>query len=232
MPTLAGLGFSSKIPVGEHTLDNHMQWLNSVLKQLKLDELVFVGQDWGGPTGMGALAMSPGLLKGAVVLNTGFNAPTEERSISRIHALVKTPVVGELLVETLGRGFSGLPDLQGDPTSMPEEIIHLYRQPLLDSGNGKAPLAMMRMVPDGPDHPSAEAMRFIAQYVEELDIPAEIVWGMRDPILGGLLFNMQENFPDAAVTETQAGHFLQEEVPLEIAAAILRVVNAAEQAGD
>jgi len=226
MPTLAGLGFSSKIPVGEHTLDNHMRWINSVLQQLELDELVYVGQDWGGPAGMGALALSPGLLKGAVLLNTGFSAPTEERSISRIHALVKTPVVGELIVETFGKGFSGLPKLQGDPASIPEEIINLYRQPLLDSGNGKAPLAMMRMVPDGPNHPSAERMRFIGNYVEELDIPAEIVWGMRDPILGGLLSSMQANFPRAPVTETQAGHFLQEEVPVEIAAAILRVVQA------
>ena len=231
MPTLAGLGFSSKIPVGEHTLDNHMRWINSVLQQLELDELVYVGQDWGGPIGMGALALSPGLLQGAVLLNTGFNAPTEERSISRIHALVKTPVVGELIVETFGKGFSGLPNLQGEPASMPEEVIDLYRQPLLDSGNAKAPLAMMRMVPDGPNHPSAEPMRFVGRYVEELDVPAEIVWGMRDPILGGLLSNMQANFPDAPVTQTQAGHFLQEEVPMEIAAAILRVVHAVTQAG-
>ena len=229
MPSLVGLGFSSKVPASEHTLNNHMRWINSVLTQLALDKLVFVGQDWGGPAGMGALALSPDLLKGAVLLNTGFNAPTEERNISTIHAIVKTPVVGELIVEIFGRGFSGLPRLQGDPASIPEQVINLYRQPVLDSGNSKAPLAMMRMVPDGPNHPSAEQMRFIGQYVAGLDIPAEIVWGMSDPILGGLLVNMKANFPDAPVTETQAGHFLQEEVPVEIAAAILRVVAEVEK---
>src|SRR5210317_441737 len=61
MPTLVGLGFSSKVPASEHTLDNHVRWLNGVLAQLKLTELVYVGQDWGGPTGMGALAQSPDL---------------------------------------------------------------------------------------------------------------------------------------------------------------------------
>ena len=40
MPTLVGLGFSSKIPASEHTLDNHMRWINSVLVQLQLEELV------------------------------------------------------------------------------------------------------------------------------------------------------------------------------------------------
>ena len=63
MPTMVGLGFSSKIPVSEHKLGNHVSWMNSVLDQLELTELVYVGQDWGGPVGMGALAMSPDLLK-------------------------------------------------------------------------------------------------------------------------------------------------------------------------
>jgi len=36
---------------------------------------------------------------------------------------------------------------------------------------------------------------------------------------------MKRFFPDAPVTETQGGHFLQEEVPAEIAVALLRVVD-------
>ena len=84
---------------------------------------------------------------------------------------------------------------------------------------------MMRMVTDGPDHPSAAAMRIIERYVQGLDIPAEIVWGVNDPILGGLLPMMKRNFPGAPVTETDGGHFLQEEVPVEIAAALLRVID-------
>ena len=36
---------------------------------------------------------------------------------------------------------------------------------------------------------------------------------------------MKLNFPDAPVTETEAGHFLQEEVPQEIADAIVRVID-------
>ncbi len=49
MPTLVGLGSSSKIPASQHTLDDHIRWMNSVLEQLMLTELVYVGQDWGGP---------------------------------------------------------------------------------------------------------------------------------------------------------------------------------------
>jgi haloalkane dehalogenase len=225
MPTLVGLGFSSKIPASEHTLDNHIRWINGVLQQLKLTELVYVGQDWGGPIGMGALARSPDLLRGAVLLNTGFNAPKEKMDLSRAHATVKTPVVGELLLEVFLSIFEQLPRMQGDPDSLPADVVELYGRPVRESGNEKAPLAMMRMVTDGPDHPSAAAMRVIEGYVQGLDIPAEIVWGMKDPILAKGLPLMKQNFPDAPVTETEAGHFLQEEVPVVITGALLRVLD-------
>lgn len=225
MPTLVGLGFSSKVPASEHTLDNHIRWLNGVLQQLKLTELIYVGQDWGGPSGMGALARSPGLLKGAVILNTGFNAPTGPMELSRAHAAVRTPVVGELVTGVFASIFERLPDLQGDPGSIPEDVQQLYGKPVLDSGNSKAPLAMMRMVPDGVDHPSVPAQRNIEKYVQSLDVPTEIIWGMKDPILAKGLSGMEQNFPNARVTETVAGHFLQEEVPVEIAAALMRVLD-------
>ena len=49
MPTMVGLGYSTKIPASEHTLDNHMRWMNRVLTTLELTEAVYAGQDWGGP---------------------------------------------------------------------------------------------------------------------------------------------------------------------------------------
>ena len=230
MPTMVGLGFSTKVPASEHTLDNHMRWMNSVLKTLNLTEVVFVGQDWGGPVGMGALSLSPDVLKGAVVMNTGVRAPRVPMDLSRAHALVKTPLVGELLVEAMSPlFFTRLAEVQGDPATMPPPVMDLYRRPLQDSGNAKATLALMRMVADGPDHASSPALRDIERYVEGLDIPAELVWGMNDPILARGLPVMQKILPTAPVIETEAGHFLQEEVPEIIAAAVLRIVERVQK---
>jgi haloalkane dehalogenase len=69
----------------------------------------------------------------------------------------------------------------------------------------------------------------VGRYIQGLDIPAEIVWGMKDPILGYLLPVMKRNFPKAPVTKTKAGHFLQEEVPAGIAAALLRVIDQVQK---
>ena len=101
MPTSIGLGFSSKIPASQHTLDNHIRWINKVLNELELSEVIYSGQDWGGPIGMGALSLSPDLIKGAVLMNTGFNAPKEKVDLTSMHARVKTL----LLVNCLLRFF-------------------------------------------------------------------------------------------------------------------------------
>ena len=227
MPTKVGLGFSTKVPASLHTLENHMRWMNTALNKLDLADVVYVGQDWGGPVGMGALSLSPDMLSGAVLMNTGLDAPREKMDLSRAHALVKTPVVGELLLEVFANNFwKNLPNVQGDPASIPPDVMEVYRRPLDDSGNAKAPLALMRMVSDGPDHPDAGALRDIERYVDGLQIPVELVWGMSDPILAKGLAAMETNFPTAPVTRTDAGHFLQEEVPAVIAGAVMRVVNA------
>ena len=54
---------------------------------------------------MGALSMSPGMLSGTVQMNTGLDAPHEKMDLSQAHALVKTPVVGELLLEVFANNF-------------------------------------------------------------------------------------------------------------------------------
>ena len=53
--------------------------------------------------------------------------------------------------------------------------------------------------------------------------------GGRNPFLGKALPRMEENFPKAPVTQTDAGHFLQEEVPDEIAQALIRVLSQVKE---
>ena len=230
MPTMVGLGYSSKVPVRDHTVENHNRWLNAALGELDLDGLIYVGQDWGGIVGVGALSLSPELVDGIVIMNTAIYAPTEKMKVSRLHDMVRTPVIGELLIEVFNSPFDRLDRVQGDPGSITQEVKDLYGRPVRESGNAKAPLALMRMVPHSPDHPSTQPMGALVTFVRGLDVPTEIVWGMNDPIIGRALPAMQEHFPDAHVTQTEAGHFLQEEVPDVIAAAVMRVHDEIEAA--
>ena len=70
------------------------------------------------------------------------------------------------------------------------------------------------------DHPSVQALRKGEDWARAFTGPMHFVWGERDPILGRALKRHAETFPQAKVTRTQAGHFLQEEVPELLAAAV------------
>lgn len=225
MPTMVGLGFSSAIPAEQHTLDNHVRWMNEALNQLELDELIYVGHDWGGPVGLGALERSPELLAGAVLLNTAFGAPTAPVELNPQLLALLSPLPADAELTLSASLFDQLPAAQNDPTTLSPDVLDLYRRPVTESDNPIGPLAVLRMAATGPEHPTAEALRTIDAYLAQIDVPAEIVWGVNDPILGNRLPDLVALFPDAPVTRTDSGHFLQEEVdsPEEIAAAIQRV---------
>ena len=125
------------------------------------------------------------------------------------------------LVFRLG-GFPqrGLASAQGDKSSIRGDVRKAYLHPLKGLRNNAAPLALARMVPDGEDHPSVLPLRKLAAWIEAYEGPAAIVWGDKDPVLGRLKRRTQRSLPQAKSWETPAGHFLQEEVPGEIAEAI------------
>jgi haloalkane dehalogenase len=70
-------------------------------------------------------------------------------------------------------------------------------------------------------------MQRCQELVESFRGPAAIVWGDRDPVLGRARGRLERLLPGAAVTRTAGGHFLQEEEPAAIAAAVASVSAAA-----
>jgi haloalkane dehalogenase len=226
VPDLVGLGFSDKPGAEAHTLDSHARWLGALVDQLNLADLVFVAHDWGGPIGLRALADRPGLLAGLVVLNTVVGPPRPGFRPSAFHRLARTPIVSTFLFRGLSFPQRALHRVQGDPKSIRGEVARAYRFPLEGLARNAAPLALARMVPDSMSHASIEPLRRCQEVVEAFRGPAAIVWGDRDPVLGRVRSWIEKLLPKAPVTRTSAGHFLQEEVPEEIAAAIRSVSRA------
>ena len=142
------------------------------------------------------------------------------------HRLARLPIVSELLFRGLGfpQRFS-LGQVQGDPSSIRGLVARAYREPLRGLAHNAAPLALARMVPDGDAHPSVAPLRRGEELVTSFRGPSALVWGERDPILGRVLHHLERLLPEATVTRTSAGHFLQEEVPEAIAGAIRDVVG-------
>jgi pimeloyl-ACP methyl ester carboxylesterase len=229
-PDLVGLGLSDKPrDVRVHTPAFHAEQIDGLVNALGLEGITLVGQDWGGPILGLVAARNPGLVHGAVFANTGLAAPRRAGALSSFHRLANTPVVSDLAFRWLGFPLPMMHSVQGDRRSIGRAEKRAYRYPLRRMRDRTAPLALARMVPTGPDHPSAEPMRRVEAWATSFTGPVRLVWGCADPILGRRLKSMQRLFPHAAAVETAAGHFLQEEVPEAIAEAILAVVAEYEQ---
>jgi haloalkane dehalogenase len=229
MPDLIGLGFSDRPrSAAEHTLEAHARWVGALVDGLDLRDLVFVGHDWGGPIGLRALADRPAAVRGLVLLNTVVGPPKPGFRPTRFHRFSRVPVLSDVAFRLLGFPQAVLHRVQGDPASIRGDVARAYRYPLRRLRDNAAPLALARMVPDGrPDHPSLAPLARVQAFASGFTGPVAVVWGDRDPVLGRLLSRIESLLPQAAVTRTEAGHFLQEEVPSEIADAIRRVGRSA-----
>jgi haloalkane dehalogenase len=224
MPDLIGFGFSDKPrDAAVHTLRNHSKWLGSLIDQLDLYEIILVCQDWGGAIGTHPFTTRQDRLGGMVVLNTVLDAPSPGFKPTGFHRFSHMPLVSDFVFRVLPLPQAALHLAQGDKSTIRGDVARAYRYPLRRFRDRVAPLATARMAVDRMGHPSIPALEECAAFVRGFDGPKAIVWGRRDPVIARALKRTKALLGDPPVTETQAGHFLQEEVPDEIAAAVLDV---------
>lgn len=223
-PDLLGLGLSAKLPrISDHTVTRHGAAIAELVSALDLQRLVLVGQDWGGPIVAQVGVRHPGRIAGLVLANTVLALPAHPRGTA-FHRLARIPLLSDLVFRGLGFPMNVLGRVQGDPKSIRGEVARAYRYPLRTWADRVAPLALARMVPNGPGHPSLPPMREGETWAHGFPGPTALVWGMRDPILARALPRHERAFPRARVTRIEtAGHFLQEEAPEPIAQAIREV---------
>jgi pimeloyl-ACP methyl ester carboxylesterase len=228
VPDLIGLGLSSKPEMPAHSLVQHARWFGEMLDQVAPGPVVVAAQDWGGPISMHAMASRMPRLRGIVLGNTAISPPHADFKPTLFHRLSQLPLASDLLFRRLGFPLGALHLSQGDRSSIKGEVAAAYRWPLRRVEDRAAPLALARMVPDRVEgHPSIPELR-ISQYTfETAEVPVRLVWGTKDPILGRVVNHLARLRPDAEVTRTEAGHFLQEEVPVPLAEAIADVAKRA-----
>jgi len=227
VPDLIGLGMSSKPAMAAHSIVHHARWFGGMLDEVAPGPVVIVAQDWGGPISLHAMSSRSHRLRGIVLGNTVIGPPHASFKPTLFHRLSQLPLVSDVLFRGLGFPLGALHLSQGDRSSIRGEVAAAYRWPLQRAADRAAPLALARMVPDGHEHVSVPELRISQSTFEMAEVPIHLVWGTRDPILGRVINHLERLRPDAKVTRTEAGHFLQEEVPVPLADAIVDVAGRA-----
>ena len=205
-PDYFGFGRSDK-PVAEeiYTFDFHRSALVSFIKQLELENITLVCQDWGGILGLTLPMEMPGRFSRLLIMNTTLGTGDVQLSKGFLEwrAWVrKNPDMsaGRLLKLTC-------PHLS-------EAECAAYEAPFPDILYKAGVRRFPEMVPDRPDAPGAELSRRAREWLrKKWNGQVFMAIGMKDPVLGPpvmqALRNDIRNCP-SPYEHSEAGHFVQE----------------------
>ena len=179
--------------------------------------------DWGGPIGLAAALERPDRIRAVVAMNTwawelpsflpGFLRQFRGEGLGEILALANNAVV-----ESIPGGMS---KREIDPVMM-----DAYRAPFPDYWSRIGTLAFIRDIPLTENDVSAALMGHIHESLPGLNVPLQLVWGIRDRVfVPAFLDQWQAIFPDSGKVELQAGHYLVEDAPDGVSDAIHEFVS-------
>jgi haloalkane dehalogenase len=220
VPDLLGFGRSDK-PTDRawYTIDRHVAAIERFVVELGLERLTVVVHDWGGPIGLRLAIDHDARVDRLVILDTGIDAgsaPSE--TWLRFRAVVRE-VGGELDV---GRLVAA-----GTARGLADDVRAAYDAPFPTPESKAGVLAFPELVPTEPEHPSAAGMLRVREALRSWRKPALVVWGAEDVVLPAHVADrFVELIPGAQgpLLLEGASHFLQEDRPDELAAAILGIV--------
>jgi haloalkane dehalogenase len=215
---LPGFGLSDRPQDYGYTPEEHASVVLELIRGLDLDELIVMGQDWGGPIGAAAAAKDDERVSGLVFGNTWI-WPNDRLGTIIFSRWLSTPTMQRRIME--GNYFVERIIPAGTRKKLTEEEMNHYRkaQPAPEMRRGVAEFPRQLI----------SAGRWLGKVEDAVrtrlaDKPLLLVWGMKDIAFPkkyiGRFLSM---FIDVEVTELlHAKHFIQEDAPEAIAGAIAR----------
>jgi haloalkane dehalogenase len=210
-------GFGLSIPAAGYDFRaySHARLVETFIERLRLDGVTLVLHDWGGPIGLWFATRRPARVSALIIANT-WAWPVRRLPI-RLYSWIVGGPLGSLLVG----GFNifmnvFLPGGMKRRQLAPEEMA-AYRGPF-PRGHRRPMRVMAREIVA-----SAGYLRELRGGLRRLESkPALILWADTDPAFGpGELAQWQAILPRNRTVElVGCGHFLEEDAPDEIAAAI------------
>jgi haloalkane dehalogenase len=221
-PDLIGFGRSDKpTEIGWYSYDRHVSSIERTVDALELDRLTLVVHDWGGPIGLRFAVEHATLVQRIVILDTGIGGGKPPSDLWLRFRDVVREVGGELDIGRLVEAGTAL--------GLADNVRAAYDAPFPTSESKAGALAFPELVPTDPEHPNTAPMNRVRDALSTWEKPALVVWGKEDTVL---LPRIAEHFveliPGAHAPATlidRASHFLQEDRPDEVAAAILGFIG-------
>ena len=215
---LPGFGLSSSSPGYGFTPAEHARVLEGFVSELALDRFTPVVHDWGGPIVLAVAAHRSDRVRAVVICNT-FAWPADgDRHFEWFSKLMGGPV-GRLAIRR-GNAFVNLMVPAGTRRHLSRSEMEHYRRPF-PTPDARTPTHVFpREILASRDF-LAEVQAGLARLAH---LPALIAWGGKDVAFRGAELRRWEAVfrRHHSVVFEGAGHYLQEDVPGELAAEIER----------
>jgi haloalkane dehalogenase len=216
-PDYPGFGLSVHPAGYGYTPAEHAKVIGELVDQLDLNEMVVMGQDWGGPIGMDIASRRADRVRGMVMGNTWF-WPDNGRTMRMFSTAMGSRPIQYLIKR---RNFFVSPLMKRSlrvKISDAEFAHYTDVVPTPESRDGIAvfPIEIMR------SHPwLGELETRVAETLAGK--PVVLMFGRKDPALASdaIIDRWRKQFPDATYIDLpEAGHYIQEDAPDEIVEAI------------
>ena len=223
-PDLIGMGSSGKSIDGSYRFVDHSRHLDAWLDSVELTgKVTLVIHDWGSALGFHWAKRHPDRIKGIAYMEaivqplTWETWPDQARGIFQGRrssageemVLQKNVFVERILPGSILRGLT-------------EEELTVYRRPYLEAGESRRPtLTWPREIPvDGEPADVVEIVASYAQWLSSSQVPKLFVNADPGAILTGEQREFCRTWPNQTEVTVKGAHFIQEDSPDEIGAAI------------
>ena len=223
VPDMMGFGKSETPQDKEYTLKTHVENLSRLIDNLKLTNITFVGQDWGGPITAAYSIRNLNKVKSFVLINTLFGYSKEERpkNLSPWFQWINKHYQDKTLDGILGELGSTLLSVMKIPNFTNNNIINdtwinAYSSQFPNRASCKGAInfpldaLLNRIVP------------YIVEGIKQGDLkslcskPAVLAYGMKDKAIEPdyAIRDFKALFPGSKVVQMpNAGHYSQEDEP-------------------
>jgi haloalkane dehalogenase len=220
-PDLVGFGRSDKPSKrSDYTYQRHVDWMTSLVLQLKLTNIMLVCQDWGGLIGLRLAAEDTqrytGIVAANTMLPTGDHEPGEAfKQWQKFSQDVELFPTGNLINSACVSTLSA-------------DVIAAYDAPFPQEKYKEGARQFPLLVPTTPDDPAAEKNRSAWKVLSQWQKPFLTAFSDSDPITAGGDKLMQKLIPGTKgqkhTTIVSAGHFLQEDKGEALAEVVVQFI--------
>jgi haloalkane dehalogenase len=218
---LVGCGRSDKPSKrSDYTQARHVDWLSQWMEALDLRDVTLFCQDWGGTLGLHLVARFPERFARVAVSNSGLPIGGGESGFMKMWVKMMRDATEFPMDRMLPTGML-------EPPS--ESVMAAYKAPFPDHSYEAGICEFPMLIAVQPDNPGVPANREAWEALGRFEKPFLTLFGAKDPVSAGGHLPLQEHVPGAAGQAhevLEASHFIQEDVPDQLVAHLLRFIES------